>query len=100
MAQDSRRVRRLRRVKRERTQLRQAVGQQQNQMRTVVKMLMDAQAELRALKPEPSVTVRTLADEYAGEPDYAVNTTGTEYPAGPITEEMNRACCIDDSPAS
>ena len=63
MAQASQRVRRLRRVKRERSQLRQAIKVQQNQLQTVVKLLMDAQAEVRELKPKPSFTITTLADD-------------------------------------
>lgn len=87
----------MRRIKRERSQLRQAVGRQQNQLHTVVTMLMDAQAELRALKPVPSFTISTLADDVP--PDTAEDIAAL-YPEPFVTEEMNRACCIDDSDAS
>jgi hypothetical protein len=97
MAQASRRLRRERRVKRERSLLRRAIGVQQNQLQTVVKLLMDAQAEVWELKPTPAITITTLADDVA--PDTAEDITAL-YPAGPITEEMNDACCIDDSATS
>lgn len=64
MAQASRRVRQLRRVKRERSQLRQAIRVQQQQLQTVVKMLGETQAELRKVTT-PSFTISTLADDVA-----------------------------------
>lgn len=63
MAQDSRRQRRVRRLRRERSQLRRAIGFQRNQLMTEIKLRMDAQAGLRALKPVPSYTIKTLPDE-------------------------------------
>lgn len=111
MAADSKRKRYLRRLKRERSQLRHAIGYQQGlhqqQMKTLFDKLMEAQAELRDLKPQPSITIKTLPDDVenvgyvepiaAGADDVSAADI---YPAGPISEEMNRDCCVDDSPAS
>jgi hypothetical protein len=86
-------VKHLRRVKRERTQLRQALGFANSKMNTLVKMTIDAQNELKALKKAstPALTITTLPD--AEDVTYAEDL-------GYVTEDLNRDCCIDDSNAS
>lgn len=110
MAHDSRSKRKLRRVKRERTLLRRAVGYQEQQLQTVGRKLMEAQAELRELKPAPSYTIKTLPDADEAEAignSEAIgyidpNSIDTVLPNHPefVTEDLNRECCIDDSSAS
>lgn len=90
MAQASRRLRRERRVKRERSQLRRAVAVQHDQFMTVVGLWKQAQAELRELKPVPSFTIKTLPDDVevnvTGNVDAAVNFFAPDDPDSPFTE--------------
>lgn len=112
MAQDSKRKRQLRRVKRERTQLRQAIGYADNQLQQMARALIQTQAELKALK-SPAYTIETVVDpDNYFPPDVDMNDHEAVLAAGitpvcarvvdpaAITQEMNDACCIDDSPAS
>jgi hypothetical protein len=103
MATASRRVRRERRVKRERTLLQHQVQYQQGQIQTLVGMLVKQRKELtdtaaaieEVMVPTPAFTMTTLPDEDSQAADL-VNIELPEY----VTEDLNRDCCIDDSPSS
>lgn len=100
MAQDSKRKRQLRRVKRERSQLRQAIGVQQNQLQTLVKLTIQAQREAKELKvattqTRPSLRVTMLADEV--EPDTAAEVADVNG-LHDATAETIGYYGIDDSP--
>lgn len=84
MAQDSKRKRHLRRVKRGRTLAFRQLTTQQAQIQQLVGMVVKQRQELKELKPEPKFTITTLPDTFDGSGS-AVDAN-TIYPSDPIAE--------------